>query len=223
MAWAKSVTARAVPNSGVLPASALLILAARTGTPLQDAWWNDLAKRHGHRRLGAQDVVAQCVDIDAVRRGECDLDRESLRGQGPLEVVRDVGDEPPLAFGRIVEPREHSVHGAGEPAHFVVVLGLGDPAVDGHLTPPLVARGAVVLAEVIVLMTDLRVLLIQGEQARWAWGMITAFRAEFAEPPFVVVTTCHPLGTRGRTAEATAANRAAQRAAWRAASDAARR
>jgi hypothetical protein len=98
-----------------------------------------------------------------------------------------------------------------------------DPAVDGHLTPDLVARGAVVLAEVIVLMTDLRVLLIQGEQARWAWGMITAFRAEFAAPPFVVVTTCHPLGTRGRTAEATAANKAAQQAAWRAASAAARR
>jgi tetratricopeptide (TPR) repeat protein len=63
--------ARAVPNSGLLPASALLILAARTGTPLQDAWWNDLAKRQDHRRLGAQDVGAIAAITRCARDGDC--------------------------------------------------------------------------------------------------------------------------------------------------------
>jgi tetratricopeptide (TPR) repeat protein len=49
----------------------LLILAARTGTPLQDAWWNDLAKRQDHRRLGAQDVGAIAAITRCARDGDC--------------------------------------------------------------------------------------------------------------------------------------------------------
>ena len=90
-----------------------------------------------------------------------------------------------------------------------------DAELDGPLTPEAVARGAVILAEVIDLMTNLRVLLLQGQEARWAWAMVQAFLPSMQDPAFEVVQTCHPLGTRGRTAEATAANKAEQLGQWR--------
>ena len=89
-----------------------------------------------------------------------------------------------------------------------------DPAVDGALNVEHVARGAVVLREVIDLMKDLRVLLLQGEQARWAWAMVRAFAPEVCEHGFEVVVTCHPLGTRGKTTAVTAANKSNQLGDW---------
>lgn len=77
-----------------------------------------------------------------------------------------------------------------------------------------VAAGAVVLADLLGMMTNLRVLLLQGEHARWAWAMVSSFRPRYARPIFEVVTTCHPLGTRGRTPEETARRRADQLTAW---------
>lgn len=98
-----------------------------------------------------------------------------------------------------------------------------DAGRDGPLTPEAVARGAVVLAEVIELMTNLRVLLLQGQEARWAWAMVQAFMPSMQNPSFAVVRTCHPLGTRGRSAEATSANKAEQVRQWVTAAKQARR
>jgi hypothetical protein len=98
-----------------------------------------------------------------------------------------------------------------------------DAEFDGPLAPEAVARGAVVLAEVVALMTKLRVLLLQGQEARWAWAMVQAFLPSMQDPAFEVVRTCHPLGTRGRTAEATSANKAEQLGQWRLAAEFARR
>lgn len=88
-----------------------------------------------------------------------------------------------------------------------------DATSDGALTPEKVARGAVVLREVIGLMTDLRVLLLQGEAARWAWGMVQAFAPELADKQFDVVATLHPLGPRGNRDKEVAQLAAWQRAA----------
>lgn len=98
-----------------------------------------------------------------------------------------------------------------------------DEAIDGKLTPDVVARGAVTLTELLPLMRNLKVLLLQGNEARWAWAMVQAFESRYAEPEFEVVRTCHPLGTRGRTAAATADNRVRQLAAWQRTSDIVRR
>jgi len=89
-----------------------------------------------------------------------------------------------------------------------------DPKTDGSLGVEHIAQGAVVLGEVIDPMQDLHVVLLQGEQARWAWAMLAAFDPQLLERGLVVVPTCHPLGTRGRTPEAAMANKARQRDEW---------
>lgn len=89
-----------------------------------------------------------------------------------------------------------------------------DPKSDGQLDVQHVARGAVVLVEAIGMMRSLRVLLLQGKEASWAWSIATAFHPTLMAAGFEVVTTCHPLGTRGRTPEATAGNKARQENAW---------
>jgi len=90
---------------------------------------------------------------------------------------------------------------------------------DGKLTPDVIARGAVILTDVLPLMTDLKVLLLQGNEAKWAWAMVQAFRPRYARPPFEVVTTFHPLGTRGRTPRETDDKKAQQLAAWKRVAD----
>jgi hypothetical protein len=90
-----------------------------------------------------------------------------------------------------------------------------DPKVDGHLDVPHVAQGAVVLVEVINMMRCVRVVLLQGKEASWAWSIATAFHPNLLNSGFEIVTTCHPLGTRGRTPGATAANKIRQESEWR--------
>lgn len=86
-----------------------------------------------------------------------------------------------------------------------------------------IARGAVQLAELLGLMTGLRVLLLQGEQARWAWAMVQAFRPRYSSPTFEVVRTCHPLGTRDRSPQGAQQRKDDQEAAWRRAAEIAQR
>jgi len=90
---------------------------------------------------------------------------------------------------------------------------------DGKLSPDVIARGAVILTDVLPLMTDLKVLLLQGNEAKWAWAMVQAFRPRYARPPFEVVTTFHSLGTRGRTPRETDDKKAQQLAAWKRVAD----
>jgi hypothetical protein len=90
-----------------------------------------------------------------------------------------------------------------------------DVKAHGVLDVEHVARGAVVLVEVIAMMRALRVLLLQGKEASWAWSIAAAFHPNLQHSGFQVVTTCHPLGTRARTPEATAANKIRQVADWK--------
>lgn len=50
--------ARTLPESGVLPAQGLLIMAARTGRPLQDGWWENIETKLRERPLGVQELGA---------------------------------------------------------------------------------------------------------------------------------------------------------------------
>ena len=90
-----------------------------------------------------------------------------------------------------------------------------DRKIDGDLGVEHVAQGAVVLVEVIAMMRGLQVLLLQGKEASWAWWIARAFHPELEDSGFAVITASHPLGTRGRTPEATAENRSRQESEWR--------
>ena len=89
-----------------------------------------------------------------------------------------------------------------------------DSEVDGDLGVEHIARGAVVSREAIGLMHNLRGLLLQGEQARWGWAMVTAFAPDVREHGFEVVATCRPPGTRHKTTAVTAANKSEQLDDW---------
>ena len=70
-AFAALEQARAVPGSGVLPHSALLILAARTGTPFRQDWWNDMVARLRHDPVGVQETSAIASMTKCARNRSC--------------------------------------------------------------------------------------------------------------------------------------------------------
>jgi protein O-mannosyl-transferase len=63
--------ARALPNSGILAHSALLMLAARTGQPQEDAWWTDMQARLRDEPVGPQQVNALASLTRCARDGAC--------------------------------------------------------------------------------------------------------------------------------------------------------
>ena len=63
--------ARAVPGSGILPHSALLILAARTGKPLRQAWWDDMDGRLRRFPIGPQETNSMAALMKCMREGAC--------------------------------------------------------------------------------------------------------------------------------------------------------
>jgi tetratricopeptide (TPR) repeat protein len=50
--------ARSLPDAGVLPDQALLILASRAGQPLEERWWRHLQANLRERAVGAQESSA---------------------------------------------------------------------------------------------------------------------------------------------------------------------
>ena len=69
------------------------------------------------------------LPVGALGVGEVDLELGADAGERAAQLVAGVGDEPALALGGVLEPGEHRVHRAGEPADLVVGRGLGHPAV----------------------------------------------------------------------------------------------
>jgi len=57
-AFAALDRARSLPNSGILPDQAALILASRTGVPLQDSWWRHMQDRLRTYPIGPQETGA---------------------------------------------------------------------------------------------------------------------------------------------------------------------
>jgi protein O-mannosyl-transferase len=86
--------ARTVPNTGVLPAQGLLVLAARTGRPADDSWWQDIEHKFATRpigvaELGALNALTQC----AIEEG-CTLAVEPMLRLFAVALAR--GEQPEL-------------------------------------------------------------------------------------------------------------------------------
>jgi hypothetical protein len=63
--------AREVPNSGVLPVQGLLMLASRTGRPIQRAWWEEFSAKLRDRPIGPQETSALAAMTDCAIALRC--------------------------------------------------------------------------------------------------------------------------------------------------------
>ena len=102
-----------VPNAGILPAQGALLLAARTGTPLQDQWWHEIQDRLRRRPIGPQELGALGALTGCAVAGRCNFPPSEMidafasalsRGDNP-EVLNiyanyalNVLDDPDLAM-----------------------------------------------------------------------------------------------------------------------------
>jgi hypothetical protein len=65
--------ARALPKSGILPHSALLLLASHTHRPLKPEWWTDMQARLRATPVGAQEINAISSLVRCARDGGCNF------------------------------------------------------------------------------------------------------------------------------------------------------
>jgi len=86
--------AREMPGSGVLPDHATLILAARTGEPLQPAWWDDLYDKLRRRPIGAQERSAIGSLTRCAVEGKCKFPAQAMVGMFGAALSR--GPDPEL-------------------------------------------------------------------------------------------------------------------------------
>lgn len=70
--------ARQIPGSGILPSSGLLILAARAGMPLEEAWWADILYKLQNRPIGPQEIGALSAMTRCARDHICLFPRERM-------------------------------------------------------------------------------------------------------------------------------------------------
>ena len=70
--------ARTLPRSGILPHSALLLLAARTGQPLQNAWWAQMQARLQVDPIGVQEATAVAGLVRCAREQRCAFPPEHM-------------------------------------------------------------------------------------------------------------------------------------------------
>lgn len=71
--------ARAQPDSGILPHSALLILAARTGTPIKEEWWRDMDLRLRSHPFGVQETNAIASITHCASSHDCTFPENEMR------------------------------------------------------------------------------------------------------------------------------------------------
>ncbi|KGQ18846.1 TPR-repeat-containing protein [Lysobacter dokdonensis DS-58] len=67
-----------LPKSGILPHSALLLLAAHTHLPQKDAWWDDMAARLRAGPIGPQEINAVGSIMRCARSRECDFSQPHM-------------------------------------------------------------------------------------------------------------------------------------------------
>jgi protein O-mannosyl-transferase len=70
--------ARAVPRSNILPAQALLVLAARTGRPMEDAWWRDMREKLRLGPIGPQELAALGAMTHCAEQGDCPFPQDRM-------------------------------------------------------------------------------------------------------------------------------------------------
>ena len=88
--------ARQVPGAGLLPDSALLLLAAQTGQPQRAEWWEDMRRRIREHRPSPQDVNA-LLALTRCARVDCRFAVEEMRRT--YEVAMAAGPNADIATG----------------------------------------------------------------------------------------------------------------------------
>ncbi|MUV13825.1 hypothetical protein [Noviluteimonas gilva] len=68
----------ALPKSGILPHSALLLLAAHANLPQKEAWWTDMTARLRKGPIGPQEVNAVGSIMRCARSRECDFSERHM-------------------------------------------------------------------------------------------------------------------------------------------------
>jgi tetratricopeptide (TPR) repeat protein len=86
--------ARRVPGSTTQPAQAALIVAARTGQPLQAVWWSDLTAKLRDQPLGPQPLGALAAMVDCANSGLCAFPRDEM--MQAFSAAMTHGDSPEL-------------------------------------------------------------------------------------------------------------------------------
>jgi hypothetical protein len=84
--------ARKLPGSGILPHSALLLLAAHAGLPQREEWWTDIEVRLRKGPIGPQEINAVGSLTRCARNGECDFSRRHMTGMFNAALVHPSPD-----------------------------------------------------------------------------------------------------------------------------------
>ena len=68
-----------MPRSGILPLSALLLLAENTGQPVKPEWWTDMQARLRRYPVGVQDAGAIASLKNCMRDGPCAFPQQRMQ------------------------------------------------------------------------------------------------------------------------------------------------
>lgn len=87
-AWPALEAAMRVPGATPLPEATALMLAARTGSPIDPAWWQGLRRKLRARPAGPQEAAALASLVQCQLQGQCRFPPEQMV-QGFLSALRD--------------------------------------------------------------------------------------------------------------------------------------
>lgn len=93
-AFAALERARHVPGSNALPEQSLIVLAARTGRPLQPEWWQGLQQKLRRKPPGPQDEVALRNLLECAERRACAFPDRQMRAT--FEAALSHGPDPDI-------------------------------------------------------------------------------------------------------------------------------
>jgi hypothetical protein len=69
-----------VPRATIMPEAGLIMLATRTGRPVEDTWWQSMVDKLEHRKPTVEDTEAIKALTLCERRGYCSLDDGKILG-----------------------------------------------------------------------------------------------------------------------------------------------
>jgi hypothetical protein len=98
-AFAALERARALPRSGILPAQGLLLLAARTHGPVDDAWWDEIDQRLATDPIGAQELSAMNSLTRCAISKACDFPPDRMMAMFATAMGRGDNAEVMNVFG----------------------------------------------------------------------------------------------------------------------------
>ncbi|HET7924706.1 MAG TPA: hypothetical protein VFL30_07390 [Rhodanobacteraceae bacterium] len=139
--------AASVPDARTQPDAALIVLAARTGRPIEDAWWRRMTAKLASEPPTHADSSALMFLTDCMRSGACKLDRDAMRRAFDAAIAHEPKDPATLyayatfAYSGLGDPalalklaRDAVAYGKGIPqyrvnlASFLIDLGKLDDA-----------------------------------------------------------------------------------------------